>query len=65
VHQKNTALTVQWSSVDYATAVDIAITSDLSMEPYESGLLDPSTTSYTIPATFFDMSSLWYDVVLQ
>ena len=61
VHQLNNSLTVQWKSVDYATAIELSIDGDANDESYDSGLLDPTTTSHTIPATFFDLSSQWID----
>tara|TARA_Y100001970_G_C14202289_1_gene841817 strand:+ start:393 stop:1151 length:759 start_codon:yes stop_codon:yes gene_type:complete len=61
VHQKNTALEVQWSSVDYATAIEVSATNSTGDDDYSSGFLDPTTTTHTIPATFFDLSSSWDD----
>ncbi len=61
VHQKNTALEVMWSSVDYATAIEVSATSSTGDDDYSSGFLDPMTNSHTIPATWFDISSSWDD----
>ena len=61
VHQLSSSLTVQWKSVDYATAIELSIDENVNYQDYNSGLLDPTTTSHTIPATFFDLSSQWVD----
>ena len=61
VHQKNTDLTVNWSEVSNATAVDVTIEEDITYEQYSSGLLSPLTTSHTIPSSFFNLSSDWSD----
>ena len=61
VHQKNTDLTVNWSAVSSATAIDVTIDEDITYEQYSSGLLSPTTTSHTIPSSFFNLSSAWSD----
>jgi len=61
VHQLSSSLTVQWESVDYATAIELSVDENVNYEDYSSGLLDPTATSHTIPATFFDLSSQWVD----
>ena len=48
VHQKNTDLTINWSAVSNATAIDVTIEEDITYEQYSSGLLPPITTSHTI-----------------
>ena len=61
VHQKNTALEVKWNSADHATAIEVSATTSTNDDDYSSGFLDPTTTTHTIPATFFDLSSSWDD----
>ena len=61
VHQLSSSLTVQWKSVNSATAIELSVQENVSYEGYESGLLDPPTTSHTIPATFFELNSEWMD----
>ena len=61
VHQKNTDLTINWSTVSNATAIDVTIEEDITYEQYSSGLLPPITTSHTIPSSFFNLSSEWSD----
>ena len=59
VHQKNTALEVQWSSVENATAIEVTMTDPMGDEDHNSGFLDPTATTYTIPASWFDITSSW------
>jgi len=61
VHQLSSSLTVQWKSVDYATAIELLIEENVNYQDYSSGLLEPTATSHTIPTTFFDLSSQWID----
>ena len=61
VHQKNTDLTINWSAVSNATAIDVTIDEDITYEQYSSGLLSPKTTSHTIPSSFFNLDSDWSD----
>ena len=55
VHQKNTDLTINWSAVSNATAIDVTVDEDITYEQYSSGLLPPITTSHTIPSLFFNL----------
>ena len=64
VHQRNTNLQVQWNSVDYATAIEVSATSTTGDDDYSSGFLEPTTSTHTIPATWFDLSSSW-DVIAE
>ena len=61
VHQLSSSLTVQWKSVDYATAIELSIHENVNYQDYSSGLLEPTATSHTIPASFFELSSQWVD----
>ena len=61
VHQLSSSLTVQWKSVDYATAIELSINEDANYQNYSSGFLEPTATSHTIPASFFELNSQWID----
>ncbi len=61
VHQRNTDLTINWSAVSNATAIDVTIDEDITYGQYSSGLLLPTTTSHTVPSSFFNLSSDWSD----
>ena len=61
VHQKNTALEVKWNPAVHATAIEVSASTSTGDDDYSSGFLDPTTTTHTIPATFFDLSSIWDD----
>tara|TARA_B100001964_G_C14172190_1_gene572026 strand:- start:207 stop:926 length:720 start_codon:yes stop_codon:yes gene_type:complete len=63
VHTKNTSLTVQWNSVDYATSIIVEMVDWNDGSEHSSGFLDPSITSYTIPDTVFNFSSTFYDTI--
>ena len=56
-HQKNTTITINWSVVLNATAIDVTIEEDIAYEQYSSGLLPPIKISHTIPSLFFNLSS--------
>ena len=62
-------ITVLKSKISYATITDtelyyvgsITIDEDITYEQYSSGLLSPTTTSHTVPSSFFNLSSDWSD----
>ncbi len=60
-HPLNSKLTIKWEKSEHATSIEVLIsttvydpvTKDSLDREFDSGLLDPSTTSIVVPDTFF------------
>jgi hypothetical protein len=61
-HSLNQSLTVEWKAVDHASAIAVLVSTSIydtttwEYKEYDTGLMQPSLTSYTIPDTFFNIA---------